>query len=70
VVEELVNIYYVRLDDVSNHGTRAIDDRKKFFTKIYSIDDLEASNFAYLDDVREHVERVDLEAIRQHYQIP
>ncbi len=69
-VEELVNSYYVRLDDISRHGLQAIDDRAKFFAHIYSIDDLQVSDFAYLDEVREHVEQVEPEAIKRHYQIP
>jgi hypothetical protein len=69
-VENLVNTYYVRLDDISAHGIRAIDDRKKFFMQIYSIDDLESLDFEYLEDVREQVEQVDSEAIKRHYQIP
>lgn len=69
-IENLVQAYYVRLDDASSHGLRVIDDRKRFFTQLYSVEDLEKMHFAYVDDVRKLVDQVDSEVIMQHYRLP
>lgn len=69
-VEKLVETYYERLDEATQHGLRGIDDRKKFFTRIYSVEDLEKAQFPYVDDVRTSVEQIDSEIIQQHYQLP
>ncbi len=69
-IEKLVELYYVRLDEASSHGLRVIDDRKRFFTQIYSIEDLEKMQFAYIDDVRKHLDQVESEIIMQHYRVP
>ena len=69
-VEKLVQTYYVRLDDVSNHGLKTIEDRTRFFTELFTLEDLAKSKFAYLDNARKSLPSINPDQIKQHYRLP
>ena len=69
-VEQLVQRYYLQLDEVSNNGLKNIDDRSRFFTELYSLKNLERMRFPYLTDVKERIVKVKQDQIKKHYRLP
>ena len=50
-VQSLVSDNNKRLDDLTRHGAREIDDRTGFFDRLFLKENLDESKFAYLGDV-------------------
>jgi len=66
-VEKLVQQYYVRLDKISNNGLKTIEDRSKFFSEVYSTDDLKSMKFPFIPEVVDSLKKIKPEAISRHY---
>ncbi|MEI8018479.1 MAG: hypothetical protein WCH39_09775 [Schlesneria sp.] len=55
-VQSLVADNNKRLDDLTRHGAREIDDRSGFFDRLFLKENLDESKFAYLGDILKLIE--------------
>jgi hypothetical protein len=58
-VRALIDFNNRRLDQLSAHGNRDLEDRKQFFATLYTRENLEAAKFLYLREVADLLRRPD-----------
>jgi hypothetical protein len=68
-IESCVQANYDALDRESNQGQRAIRDRKLFFEKLYSRENLEAAGIQVQDDIKRVVQSSKYQKLGSHYDL-
>lgn len=69
-LKSIVNSYYQQLDKISNHGMDDIQNRKDFFMKLYSLEDLREQQFPYVQEIAKKWKPVFSKDLIQHYRLP
>lgn len=67
-IEDLVTQHYAMLDRVSNQGLQDIDDRKEFFSGLYSEETLTQISFEFLPKIRTLIKSSKFQETKSHYE--